>query len=86
MPQGDCPTHFWSACRQCVVGGPTKTELWPSAPGHSQNRTRQSFQQHQAGSDARGSTSRVPQLPAIVVRERKTLEQVRSDVSTSERR
>ena len=64
---------------QIVRGRRPKSEQWPLAPGHSQTRTRQSFQPRQAGSvDAkRGSTPRVPQFLATVVRE-----QVRSDAST----
>ena len=65
-------------------GGRPKTEQWPLARGHSDNRTRQSSQQHQAqsGDAKRGSTLRVPQFPAAGVRERKMPDQVRSDVST----
>ena len=56
---------------QIVRGRRPKSERWPLAPGHSQTRTRQSFQPRQAGiGDAkRGSTPRVPQFPATVVRE-----------------
>ena len=59
-----------------------KSEQWPLAPGHSQNRSSlNSQQQPGSGSAKKGSTPRPLQRPAVV-RERKTPEQVRSDAST----
>ena len=72
---------------QIVRGRRPKAEQWPLAPGHRQNRARQTSQQrqHQSGSASLkgSSTPKVPQSPVTTaVRERRTPEQVRSDAST----
>ena len=68
---------------QIVRGRRSKAEQWPLAPGHRQNRARQTSQQRQHASLKRSSTPKVPQSPVTTaVRERRTPEQVRTDAST----
>ena len=83
------PRKGWSAAPlewvHIVRGRQPKSEQWPLAPGHSQYRTAQGSQQHKIGSGVkRVSTPRLAEHPAgaVVVRERKTPEQARSEAST----
>ena len=83
------PRRRWSDAPlewvQIVRGPRPKSEQWPKAPGHRQNRSGPGSHQRQIGSGGgtkRSSTPKVPQRAVSVVRERKTPEQVRSDAST----